>query len=161
MWLVVICGWVWGGHVTELNETTFDKYVADHPYSMITFYAAWCEHCKEFEPEFEYIAKTMTEQGSRLSFARIDANVHYAIREKQKIRRFPTLRIYINGTMIDYRRGAVAGDIIPFINRKLQQKVLPLRTKEELILWQKRKPLQVLLISSLLRPFSSATTLTS
>ena len=145
MWLAVAvaCVGVVGLNVTELNDTTFDQYVADHPYSMINFYASWCEHCKAFEPEYEYVAGRLKEEGSPYSFARIDANLNYAVREKQEIKHFPTIRVWVNGTMIEYRRDTVASDVVDFLSRKLNLRISQLASKVDIDMWRKRKGLQV------------------
>ena len=161
MWLAVVLISVLGSNVAELNETTFDQYVAEHPYSMINFYAEWCEHCKAFEPEYEYIADRMKEEASPYSFARINANLNFNVREKQQIRRFPTLRVWVNNSMVEYRRDTVAGDIIDFLNRKLRIQVPRLASKSEIDLWRKRKGLQVPFSANHGRPCWSATTRTS
>ena len=45
--------------VMELNERNFDK-VTSKGHTFIKFYAPWCGHCKQMEPEWKQVGEFIT-----------------------------------------------------------------------------------------------------
>lgn len=56
-------------HVAELTLETFTNLVRVHPFSIVKFYAPWCEHCQAIAPKFEEAAK---ELNGKVAFGKVD-----------------------------------------------------------------------------------------
>jgi len=117
--------------ITELTETNFDKFMRDNPYVLVEFYASWCEHCKNFAPVFEGLAKKNKELNLPFVFAKIDANEYYRIRDKYHIESFPTLKAFVNAIPSSFKFDFTGSEILDFLRRKSKPFPIELKTKEQ------------------------------
>ena len=85
--------------MTELNADTFSVARAV-PVAMVTFYAPWCQHCKEMLPALEELAERARAGHAPVVVARMDA----ASGEPEKklaaelgVDKFPTTVLYVKG----------------------------------------------------------------
>lgn len=80
------------GPVFTVVGSNFKKLVLENTDDVIvTFYAAWCQHCKKLEPAFAQLAEAM-KNNTQLKFAKIDA-VKNEI-EGHLIESFPTIKLF-------------------------------------------------------------------
>lgn len=64
------------GEVAVLTDANFKDFLAEHKNgALVEFYAPWCGHCKNLEPEFKAAAKTLHEEGVKTPLAKVDATV--------------------------------------------------------------------------------------
>ncbi|XP_013871145.1 protein disulfide-isomerase A6 isoform X2 [Austrofundulus limnaeus] len=101
--------------VVELTDDNFDKTVLDSDEVwMVEFFAPWCGHCKNLEPEWTAAATAVKEQTKgRVRLGAVDATVHQVISSRYGIRGFPTIKIFRRGEEPeDYQGGRTRGDII-------------------------------------------------
>lgn len=119
-------------NITELDEDNFSKFLIDNPYSMVMFYADWCSHCKEFAPQYDYIGYLAKVQKIPFVFAKLEAKVAGKLKDKYDITAFPTLKIFINGTPIMYKKEHTAEAIFDYCMFKYKNKVINLKTKQEI-----------------------------
>eukprot|EP00826_Nyctotherus_ovalis_P039438 TRINITY_DN3795_c0_g1_i1.p1 TRINITY_DN3795_c0_g1~~TRINITY_DN3795_c0_g1_i1.p1 ORF type:complete len:489 (-),score=160.67 TRINITY_DN3795_c0_g1_i1:133-1599(-) len=120
------------GDVVVLNDKNFAEAIKNNQYVMVKFFAPWCGHCKEFAPEYEKAAKIFKEQGKSFVLADLDATENKETAEKYKIEGFPTVKLFINGTPIDYNGERTAEQVISFIERKSSPASAKLETKEDI-----------------------------
>ncbi len=130
--------------VLELVDLTFQKFVKSHRFVLVYFYAPWCEHCKEFAPKFEAAANVSQQRSLPFVFTKMDANSNYYTRSTYGIEEYPSLRIFIDGEPIVYRRDNSVAAIIDFLTVKARVfLVKELTTKAEALSVIKGKGLRV------------------
>jgi len=98
---------------------TFDAEVAQATQpSIVEFYAPWCGHCKQLAPHYAAAAEKM--QGM-VQFVSVDCTVEQALCQKFGIQGYPSMKIFNEGKMSDYRRGRSAKDMVRQANALLKK----------------------------------------
>ncbi|XP_024901560.1 protein disulfide-isomerase A6, partial [Pteropus alecto] len=101
--------------VIELTDDSFDKNVLDSDdVWMVEFYAPWCGHCKNLEPEWAAAATEVKEQTKgKVKLAAVDATANQVLSSRYGIRGFPTIKIFQKGeSPVDYDGGRTRSDIV-------------------------------------------------
>ncbi|KYO32992.1 protein disulfide-isomerase A6 isoform X1 [Alligator mississippiensis] len=101
--------------VVELTDDTFDKNVLNSDdVWLVEFYAPWCGHCKNLEPEWAAAATEVKEQTKgKVKLAAVDATVNQMLTGRYGIRGFPTIKIFQKGEdPVDYDGGRTRADIV-------------------------------------------------
>ncbi|XP_058469880.1 protein disulfide-isomerase A6 isoform X2 [Solea solea] len=101
--------------VVELTNDNFDRLVLDSgDVWMVEFFAPWCGHCKNLEPEWAAAASAVKEQTKgKVHLGAVDATVHQDLSSRYGVRGFPTIKIFRKGEEPeDYQGGRSRGDII-------------------------------------------------
>uniref|UniRef100_A0A673UDQ9 Protein disulfide-isomerase A6 n=1 Tax=Suricata suricatta TaxID=37032 RepID=A0A673UDQ9_SURSU len=101
--------------VIELTDDSFDKSVLEsEDVWMVEFYAPWCGHCKNLEPEWAAAATEVKEQTKgKVKLAAVDATVNQVLASRYGIRGFPTIKIFQKGeSPVDYDGGRTRSDIV-------------------------------------------------
>mmetsp|Transcript_14429 Transcript_14429/g.14468 ORF Transcript_14429/g.14468 Transcript_14429/m.14468 type:complete len:471 (+) Transcript_14429:1-1413(+) len=81
---------------------------------LVEFYAPWCEHCKEFTPEYEKLAVYLKNK-ENIIIAKMDAIKNEA--KDIEIQSYPTLKFFVAGqrTPLDYTGERSANGLIEFL----------------------------------------------
>lgn len=109
------------GDVVHLTSETFDQYVDGSSNILVEFYAPWCGHCKNLEPEWKIAGETFTESDD-IVIAAFDATTDQDISGKYEIKGFPTIKYFPKGkadSPEDYDGGRSADTIVKWINQKI------------------------------------------
>ncbi|KAK7940144.1 hypothetical protein WMY93_003470 [Mugilogobius chulae] len=104
-----------GKDVVELTDDNFDKLVlGSDDVWMVEFFAPWCGHCKNLEPEWAAAASSVKDQTKgKVKLGAVDATVHQGLASRYGIRGFPTIKIFRKGEQPeDYQGGRSRDDII-------------------------------------------------
>ncbi|XP_055855238.1 protein disulfide-isomerase A6 homolog [Episyrphus balteatus] len=103
--------------VIELTDANFDKLVlqSDDVW-LVEFFAPWCGHCKNLEPQW---AKAAKELKGKVKLGALDATVHQAKAQEYGVRGYPTIKFFPAGKKSssdaeDYNGGRTASDIVSF-----------------------------------------------
>ncbi|MFT7813345.1 protein disulfide-isomerase A6 [Arapaima gigas] len=101
--------------VMELTDDNFDQTVLNsEDVWMVEFFAPWCGHCKNLEPEWAAAATDIKEQTKgKVRLGAVDATVHQGLASRYGIRGFPTIKIFRKGEdPEDYDGGRSRSDIV-------------------------------------------------
>jgi len=108
-------------NVVVLTPDNFDSVVDGSKNVFVDFYAPWCGHCKNLEPEYEIVGDAFA--GSKdVVVAKVDADGHRDLGSRFGVQGFPTLKFFPKGKSVSdpeaYEGGRSADDIIGFLNTK-------------------------------------------
>jgi len=106
-----------GNDVVELTDANFEKEVlnAKEPV-LVEFFAPWCGHCKNLEPEWK---KAAAELKGKVKLGALDATVHTNIAGRFQVQGYPTIKVFRAGvkdfnSAEDFQGGRTASDIIAY-----------------------------------------------
>eukprot|EP01022_Parablepharisma_sp_SALTPOND_P024442 TRINITY_DN5409_c5_g1_i1.p1 TRINITY_DN5409_c5_g1~~TRINITY_DN5409_c5_g1_i1.p1 ORF type:complete len:505 (+),score=83.00 TRINITY_DN5409_c5_g1_i1:527-2041(+) len=108
------------GDVVVLTDDNFEEHLNNNKVMMVKFYAPWCGHCKSMAPEYEKAAKRAKDEGKPYVIAELDCTVHTKTSSKYGIQGFPTVKLFVDGTPIDYEGERKADALLSFIDKKTQ-----------------------------------------
>jgi protein disulfide-isomerase A1 len=114
-----------------LTDANYEETIKNNPVVMLEFYAPWCGHCKALAPEYETLAKNVKSANKKYIIAKIDTTTNTKAGEKFAIRGFPTLKLFIDGTPIDFDGERKADPIMAFIDKKVLPPSNELKTATE------------------------------
>ena len=86
------------------------------------FYTNWCPYCKKAEPEWEKLKseyKNKTINGTTVYFKEIDCEKDEATAEQYKINSYPTIKLVVNGKIIEYDAKPNYETLVEFLNTTL------------------------------------------
>ncbi|XP_060658294.1 protein disulfide-isomerase A6 homolog [Drosophila sulfurigaster albostrigata] len=116
------------GDVIELTEDNFDKLVLNSDdIWLVEFFAPWCGHCKNLEPEW---AKAAKELKGKVKLGALDATAHQGKAAEYNVRGYPTIKFFAAGSKRasdaqEYDGGRTASDIISWASDKHVANVPP------------------------------------
>lgn len=115
--------------VLSLNLENFAQVVKANHLIMVAFYAPWCGHCRQLEPEFEKAATTML---GRVAFAKVDATVEVELSEEHNVQGYPTLQLFKSGTPEDFTGGRVNASIVKWVEEHIGPALTEVATDDQL-----------------------------
>ena len=104
--------------VMILDQKSFDQEFAKHDLLVVEFYAPWCQHCKDFAPEYQKIAKQLVSQNPSISVAKVNGDKNASLMERFKIQGFPTLIFFKNGKEFRYEGALNKKNFLKWLNKK-------------------------------------------
>eukprot|EP01129_Flabellula_baltica_P003867 TRINITY_DN135_c1_g1_i1.p1 TRINITY_DN135_c1_g1~~TRINITY_DN135_c1_g1_i1.p1 ORF type:complete len:465 (-),score=146.67 TRINITY_DN135_c1_g1_i1:50-1444(-) len=96
----------------------FDSLITDNEFVLVEFYAPWCGHCKNLEPEYKKAAATLEETGSGIKLVKVDATVETELAQKFEVKGYPTLLFFRSGEHIPYEGDRTAAGIVSWVTKK-------------------------------------------
>lgn len=122
-----------GVQAAALSEINFERYLSDHPYAFVNFFAPWCIWCQRLEPTWEAMAEelnTINEHAGGLNgegsievdIGKVDCVANRNLCGSQRIQAFPTLRFFKDAKQygIDYKQDRTVSAMIEFLKQKIE-----------------------------------------
>ena len=103
-------------NVLVLTDDTFLSAVKKYDTLMVLFYVPWCEHCRNFLPEYTKAAEIL--KGENIILAKVDATINKKLSEKYNIKGFPTTILLIEDSIIEYNGRRKSQNIINWIRKR-------------------------------------------
>lgn len=88
--------------IPELNDTTLNNTLQEHPLFVLDCYAQWCEPCKDLSATLYDLSDKLKGQ---VAFGMIDIENNIETAERYNIHLYPTLLFFKNGTLVDGQIG--------------------------------------------------------
>ena len=114
------------GDVFVVVGQTYKKEVLDNDKDVVMyFFAPWCEHCKEFYPKYEKLARKLKDKNPHLLMAKMDATENDI--EDFPINKYPTIKFYPgnakNKEPIHFNNRQTIFDLLKLIKDKAFHKI--------------------------------------
>lgn len=101
------------GDVVELTDSNFESLVLNSDDMwLVEFFAPWCGHCKNLEPEWKSAARELK---GKVKLGAVDATVYGALAQKYGVQGYPTIKYFAAGAKSspsDYDGGRTSSDIV-------------------------------------------------
>lgn len=85
-----------------LNEDNFQRIINQYQVVLVQFYVPWCGHCKKFSHELTKASDLTRSTNQSIVFGILNADQHENIANAYNVHNFPSLRLFLNKTMIAY-----------------------------------------------------------
>ncbi len=95
-----------GGAVTELDERSFDAFVAGSRLVFVDFWASWCRPCRAMSPVIRSLAREYPD----VAFGKVDTETQKPIAERFTVRSIPTYLLFRNGKLVERFPGVATRD---------------------------------------------------
>jgi thioredoxin len=82
--------------VTELNDSTFDKFIESNEVVMVDCWAPWCRPCRMLAPVVEELAEELK---GKVAIGKLNTDDNPGISMRFEINAIPTMLIFKNGVM--------------------------------------------------------------
>ncbi|MBE6521625.1 MAG: thioredoxin [Thermoplasmata archaeon] len=83
--------------VTELTESTFDKFIEDNKVAIIDCWAPWCGPCRRMGPIIEELSN---ELAGKVGVAKLNTDENQAISVRFNINAIPTLLMFKDNVLV-------------------------------------------------------------
>jgi len=110
-------------HATdELNDMNFESFLASHPVTAVLFYAPWCFYSQQVMGPWDLAGQKLALHDPPVSVVKIDTSKYDSIGTKYGINAFPTLKLFIDGSVFEYDQdGRGWQQIVKWVNRHLDR----------------------------------------
>jgi protein disulfide-isomerase-like protein len=109
--LVCVCGGLTRAssanrqHATEeLSGDQFDTFMSENPVTAVLFYTPWSFYSQQLMPQWDLAGQKLELHDPPVPIARVNAQKNEALAKKYEIQAFPTIKLFVNGTVVDYDR---------------------------------------------------------
>ena len=84
--------------VTELTDSTFDKFIESNSKAVIDCWAPWCGPCRRMTPIIEELSTVLK---GKVGVAKLNVDDNQQISVRFGIRAIPTLLMFKDGVLVD------------------------------------------------------------
>jgi len=83
--------------VKTLTDSTFQDFIKENERVLVEFYAPWCGHCQQLEPQYNQAADALRMEGAKTVLAKVDATAETALAQQYQVQSYPTLKYFVGG----------------------------------------------------------------
>ena len=99
--------------VLQLTMDNFTKTAKTKDLMLAWFYAPWCKHCKQLEPEMEGAAGEL--EGWGVTVAKVDGTREKELADQYNVAGWPTIKMFRRGRVYEYNGPREKQNIIDFM----------------------------------------------
>lgn len=103
--------------VLILTHENFDLQVMTKKIILVEFYAPWCGHCKNLDPEYAEAAKILKKEDPPIPLAKVDATVETDLATKYDVTGYPTLFVFRDGVKHAYEGPRTSMGIVDYMKQ--------------------------------------------
>jgi protein disulfide-isomerase A1 len=123
----------------------FEQLIKDNAFVVAEFYAPWCGHCKNLEPEYAKAATELKKLDPPITLVKVDATEegNKELASKYGVQGFPTLKIFRDGNVEkpqDYNGPRDSAGIVSYLQKQSGPASKPLTSAEEVSAFKKNDP---------------------
>ncbi|OWF40778.1 protein disulfide-isomerase A4-like [Mizuhopecten yessoensis] len=107
-----------GNSVLVLTTENFDDTIAAHDTVLVEFYAPWCGHCKQLEPEYAAAAEQLSQHTPPVVLAKVDATQESELGERFDVSGYPTLKFFKGGVVNEYEGPREKEGIVKYMKER-------------------------------------------
>ncbi len=106
--------------ISEISQSNFDKEVLKRTgFSIIDFWAPWCEACNTYEPAFKDISEKFK---AKAFFGKVNIDKNKDLAKEYKVNLLPTTLIFYNGKRITGFQGIKdTEDLMDYLGKALSR----------------------------------------
>jgi len=104
--------------ILKLTMDNFTKTAKTKDLMLVWFYAPWCKHCKQLEPEMEGAAGEL--EGWGVSVGKVDGTREKELADQYNVAGWPTIRMFRKGRVYDYNGPREKQNIIDFMKEQMK-----------------------------------------
>jgi len=104
--------------VLVLGSSNFDDTIKANERMLVEFYAPWCGHCKQLEPEYKKAASTLDKEGLKTKLAKVDATAESELGNRFGVSGYPTLFYFVKGEHKSYEGPRDAAGISDYLRKR-------------------------------------------
>jgi len=104
--------------ILQMSQDNFTKIAKTKDLMLVYFYAPWCKHCKQLEPEMEGAAAEL--EGWGVSVGKVDGTKEKELADQYNVAGWPTLKMFRKGRPYEYNGPREKQNIIDFMKTQMK-----------------------------------------
>eukprot|EP00439_Symbiodinium_sp_Y106_P082930 s629_g22.t1 len=117
--------------VKTLTDSTFQDFIKSNERVLVEFYAPWCGHCQQLEPQYNQAADALRMEGAKTMLAKVDATAETGLAEQYQVQSYPTLKYFVGGgDPVDYDGPREAVGIAEWLRKREKPAVEEMKESE-------------------------------
>ncbi|TYH83015.1 hypothetical protein ES332_D02G102400v1 [Gossypium tomentosum] len=121
--------------VLTLDHSNFTRFLTQHNFVVVKFYAPWCRHSQNLAPEYEKAASVLSNHHPPIILAKFDADdeANKYLAKQYRIRGYPTVKIFRNGGQLiqEYRDSRRADYIVEYLKEQISPASVEIKSAED------------------------------
>lgn len=109
------------GGALSLTDATYSEFMEAHPLVMVFYYAPWCYWSRAALPEYDAAAKLLAHHSPPVVLVKVDCTENEQVANKEDIREFPTMRLFIEGQPHPYEGRRYRTHIVHWVDSKVDR----------------------------------------
>lgn len=115
-----------------LTEANFDKIIGQYQLVLVQFFVPWCGHCKKFSHELTKASDLSRATNQSIVFGILNAEQHESLARRFNVYNYPSLRLFLNQTMIHYDGPRDHEAILAWVAAKATSNAVPISNTQEI-----------------------------